>query len=45
VAINKPPDGHGSRLLGIVAAICALGVTAGIIRAIVTYRATRTSRT
>lgn len=45
VAVGRAPDRHGSRLLAIVAAICALGVTAGIIRAIVTYRATRTSST
>lgn len=35
------PDGRGSRLLFVIAAICVLGVTTAIIRAIVAQRASR----
>jgi hypothetical protein len=45
VAADQPPDQRGVRLLAVIAAICVLGVTAGIIRAIVTHRTRVSLRT
>jgi hypothetical protein len=45
VPVEPPSDERGIRLLAIIAAICVLGVTAGIIRAIVTHRTRVSLRT
>jgi hypothetical protein len=42
--LGRGPNDQGGNLLAVIAAICVLGVTAAIIRAILTQRASRTLR-